>query len=203
MFITSKSRHDLPSSSTRIQYFQSCLKRTVQRLRCLANYEALRFSNPISSLGDRLVSKMKERSASSNGKYVAVHLRFEEDMVAFSCCVYDGGKQEKDDMDAASERGWKGKFTRPGHKIQPGFLRTNGKCPLTPLEVGLMLRGMGFDNTTSIYLASRKIYNFEKSMIPLLEMFPLLQTKETLATADELAPFKHLQVFFTTIIFCC
>ncbi|KAK9127987.1 hypothetical protein Syun_016784 [Stephania yunnanensis] len=53
-----------------------------------------------------------------------------------------------------------------------------------------MLRGMGFDNTTSIYLANGKIYNSEKSMIPLLEMFPLLQTKETLATADELAPFK-------------
>ncbi|KAK9151031.1 hypothetical protein Syun_009340 [Stephania yunnanensis] len=28
MFITSKSRHGLPSSSTRIQYFQSCLKRS-------------------------------------------------------------------------------------------------------------------------------------------------------------------------------
>ncbi|KAK9091639.1 hypothetical protein Sjap_024816 [Stephania japonica] len=163
----------------------------VQRLRCLANYEALRFSNPIASLGESLVSRMKERSTSSNGKYVAVHLRYEEDMVAFSCCVYDGGKQEKDDMDAARERGWKGKFTRPGRKIQPGLLRTNGKCPLTPLEVGLMLRGMGFDNTTSIYLASGKIYNSEKNMIPLLEMFPLLQTKETLATAEELAPFKN------------
>ncbi|KAK9169299.1 hypothetical protein Syun_001439 [Stephania yunnanensis] len=127
------------------------------------------------------------------------------DMVAFSCCVYDGVKQEKDDMDATRERGWKGKFTRPGRKIQPGFLRTNGKCPLTPLEitlllcltifpqaVGLMLRGTGFDNTTSIYLASGKIYNSEKNMIPLLEMFPLLQTKETLAIADELAPFKMM-----------
>ncbi|KAL0295739.1 UNVERIFIED_CONTAM: protein ESMERALDA 1 [Sesamum calycinum] len=28
-------------------------------------------------------------------------------------------------------------------------------------------------------------------MAPLLEMFPLLQTKETLASADELAPFQN------------
>ena len=53
-----------------------------------------------------------------------------------------------------------------------------------------MLRGMGFNNNTVIYLASGKIYAGERTMAPLLEMFPLLQTKETLASADELAPFK-------------
>ncbi|KAI9118618.1 hypothetical protein K1719_010950 [Acacia pycnantha] len=44
---------------------------------------------------------------------------------------------------------------------------------------------------TSIYLASGKIYNAEKTMAPLLEMFPNLQTKETLAPEEELAPFKN------------
>jgi hypothetical protein len=47
-----------------------------------------------------------------------------------------------------------------------------------------MLRGLGFNNKTAIFLASRKIYKAEKSMGPLLEMFHLHQTKE------ELAPFK-------------
>jgi hypothetical protein len=56
-------------------------------------------------------------------------------MVAFSCCIYDGGDQEKADMVAARERGWKGKFTKPGRVIRPGAIRINGKCPLTPLEV--------------------------------------------------------------------
>lgn len=54
-----------------------------------------------------------------------------------------------------------------------------------------MLRGMGFSNNTSIYLASGRIYKAEKNMVPLLEMFPLLQTKETLASDEELAPFKN------------
>uniref|UniRef100_A0A6V7QYH1 O-fucosyltransferase family protein n=1 Tax=Ananas comosus var. bracteatus TaxID=296719 RepID=A0A6V7QYH1_ANACO len=163
----------------------------VQRLRCLANFEALRFSNPIATLAEKLVSRMKEQSVDNNGKYVAVHLRFEEDMVAFSCCIFDGGEAEKQDMNAARERGWRGKFTKPGRVIRPGAIRMNGKCPLTPLEVGLMLRGMGFGNNTVIYLASGKIYKAEKTMIPLLEMFPLLQTKESLASPDELAPFKN------------
>ncbi|KAL4574404.1 hypothetical protein LXL04_021233 [Taraxacum kok-saghyz] len=163
----------------------------VQRLRCLANYEALQFSRSILTIGETLVARMKDRSAHNGGKYISVHLRFEEDMVAFSCCVYDGGKKEVEDMKAAREKGWKGKFTKPGRVLQPGVNRVNGKCPLTPLEVGLMLRGMGFDKSTSIFLASGQIYNSDRYMAPLLEMFPLLQTKDMLASIQELAPYKN------------
>ncbi|KAL1203587.1 O-fucosyltransferase 4 [Cardamine amara subsp. amara] len=165
--------------------------RVVQRFRCLANNVALRFAKPILTQGETLVKKMKELSANNGGKYVSVHLRFEEDMVAFSCCVFDGGNQEKQDMIAARERGWKGKFTKPGRVIRPGANRLNGKCPLTPLEVGLMLRGMGFNKSTYIYLASGPIYSANRTMAPLLEMFPNLQTKEMLASEEELAPFKN------------
>lgn len=50
----------------------------VQRLRCLANYQALRFSSPILSIGETLVERMRKHSAINGGKYVSVHLRFEE-----------------------------------------------------------------------------------------------------------------------------
>ena len=63
-----------------------------------------------------------------------------QDMVAFSCCVFDGGDNEKKELDAAREKGWRGKFTRPGRVIRPGAIRVNGKCPLTPLEVCLYLK---------------------------------------------------------------
>lgn len=155
-----------------------------------------------------------------------------QDMVAFSCCIFDGGHKELEDMKAAREKGWKGKFTKPGRVIRPGAIRTNGKCPMTPLEVlavsafaffpairhdaslafsilyslqclvyasnsyiqqvGLMLRGMGFDRSTFIYLASGKIYDAERNMAPLLEMFPNLLTKDMLASPEELSPFKVL-----------
>uniref|UniRef100_J3N6F1 O-fucosyltransferase family protein n=2 Tax=Oryza brachyantha TaxID=4533 RepID=J3N6F1_ORYBR len=162
----------------------------IQALRCFANYEALRFSEPIRTLGANMVDRMIKKSSLTGGKYISVHLRFEEDMVAFSCCIYDGGLRENIEMENARERSWRGKFHRPGRVINPEANRRNGKCPLTPLEVGMMLRGMGFDNTTSIYVASGKIYNAEKYMSPLRQLFPLLQTKDTLTSPEELAQFK-------------
>ncbi|KAG8633076.1 hypothetical protein MANES_18G074400v8 [Manihot esculenta] len=162
----------------------------IQLLRCMANYKALRFSSPISTLAHKLVDRMIEKSSRTGGKYVSIHLRFEEDMVAFSCCVYDGGDAEKLKMDSIREIGWKRKFKRKDRVIIPGLNRIEGKCPLTPLEVGMVLRGMGFDNNTSIYLASGKIYKAERHLAPLLQMFPLLYTKESLATPDELASFE-------------
>lgn len=185
----------------------------IQGLRCLANYEALRFSKPIRALAENMVDRMVMNSSLSGGKYISVHLRFEEDMVAFSCCIYDGGEEEKREMDKARERGWRGKFNKTGRVIRPGANRINGKCPLTPLEVGMMLRGMGFDNTTSVYVASGKIYKEKKYIAPLRQLFPRLETKETIASPDELAPFKghssrlaaldytvclHSEVFVTT-----
>ncbi|KAF7824989.1 O-fucosyltransferase 9-like [Senna tora] len=162
----------------------------VQSLKCFANFRALRFSEPIRRLAEIMVDRMVKHSSQSRGKYVSVHLRFEEDMIAFSCCEYDGGEEEKHEMDIARERSWRGKFTRRNRVIRPGANRVNGKCPLTPLEVGMMLRGMGFDNTTSVYVAAGKIYKEQKYMAPLKQMFPLLHTKYTLATLEELAQFK-------------
>ncbi|KAL4272525.1 hypothetical protein GQ457_13G023110 [Hibiscus cannabinus] len=185
----------------------------VQGIRCLSNFQALRFAEPIRTLADKMVERMVKNSSHSGGKYVSVHLRFEMDMVAFSCCEYDGGEEEKHEMDIARERSWRGKFRRRGRVIRPGANRMDGKCPLTPLEVGLMLRGMGFDNNTSVFVAAGNIYKAEKYMAPLKQMFPLLETKDTLATPEELAPFKghssrlaaldytvclHSEVFVTT-----
>ncbi|KAJ7526597.1 hypothetical protein O6H91_16G014000 [Diphasiastrum complanatum] len=163
----------------------------IQQLRCRTNFEALRFAESIFNMGEVLMKRMIKHSSISNGKYMAVHLRFEEDMVAFSCCTYDGGEEEKKEMEAARERGWRGKFTRPGRVLTPGFYRIDGRCPLTPMEVGMMLRGMGFQNSTPIYIAAGKLYKEDKYMLPLRQMFPHLQTKETLLSEEELAPFKR------------
>ena len=54
----------------------------------------------------------------------------------------------------------------------------------------MMLRGMGFANDTPIYLASGKIYQADRNLMPLRKMSPLLQTKNLLATEDELAEFQ-------------
>ncbi|CAA7396812.1 unnamed protein product [Spirodela intermedia] len=207
----------LEFGAVRIAPFSSRLAHTVpanvQKLRCFANYDALRFSEPIRMLAENMIDRMVRNSSFSGGKYISVHLRFEKDMVAFSCCTYDGGKEEKREMDDAREWSWRGKFRRPHRMVKPGTVRKDGKCPLTPLEVGMILRGMGFDNTTSVYVASGKIYKEEKYMAPLRQLFPRLETKYTLASMQELAPFEghssrmaaldyalclHSEVFLTT-----
>ncbi|WJX45326.1 O-fucosyltransferase 9 [Trifolium repens] len=75
------------------------------------------------------------------------------------------------------------------------------------------LRGMGSNNTTLVYVAAGKIYKEQKYMAPLKQMFPRLQTKNTLETPEELAQFMghssrlaaldytvclHSEVFVTT-----
>jgi hypothetical protein len=64
----------------------------IQRLRCLANYEALRFADPIAKLAETLVERMIKHSSTTGGKYIAVHLRFEEvvilSFIDFSCVQY-------------------------------------------------------------------------------------------------------------------
>jgi hypothetical protein len=67
--------------------------------------------------------------------------------VAFSCCIFDGDKEEREEMNSARERGWRGKFTKRGRVIRPGAIRLNGKCPLTPLEVNYIISYIDVQST--------------------------------------------------------
>lgn len=59
----------------------------IQQLRCFTNFESLRFADSIAAVGEKLASRMKERSAKYDGKYVAIHLRFEE-VSAWLLCFF-------------------------------------------------------------------------------------------------------------------
>lgn len=50
-----------------------------QRLRCRVNYHALRFKPHIKKLSDSIVSRLR-----TQGHFMAIHLRFEMDMLAFA-----------------------------------------------------------------------------------------------------------------------
>nr|XP_019705404.1 LOW QUALITY PROTEIN: O-fucosyltransferase 29 [Elaeis guineensis] len=150
----------------------------LQKLRCRVNYHALRFTRPIQVLGQSLVKRMREMSS----RFIAVHLRFEPDMLAFSGCYYGGGEKERYELGEIRKR-W---TTLPDLSAEDE--RSRGKCPLTPHEVGLMLRALGFENDTYMYIASGDIYGGEQTLQPLKDLFPNLYTKEMLA-GDDLKPF--------------
>lgn len=72
----------------------------------------------------------------------------------------------------------------------PDKERRHGKCPLTPEEVGLMLRALGYGSDVHIYVASGEVYGGEKTLAPLKALFPNFYSKETIATKEELEPFS-------------
>ncbi|XAR59264.1 hypothetical protein NMG60_11015008 [Bertholletia excelsa] len=165
----------------------------LQRLRCKCNFHALKFVPKIKQVGALLIKRLRKYEAARSmldkqllgnylsnspleendsiggvSKYLALHLRFEVDMVAYSQCEFGG--------------------CRPISAVE---LRRLGRCPLTPEEAALVLAGLGFKRGTFIYLAGSKIYGGQSRMHPLTSLYPNLVTKEELLTPRELAPFRN------------
>lgn len=99
----------------------------LQRLRCKCNFHALKFTPEIQKVGALLVSRIRRFKAARStmidrqllgnyapvykipnpeeetSKYLALHLRFEEDMVAYSQCEFGGGETERKELQAYRE----------------------------------------------------------------------------------------------------
>ncbi|GMJ06941.1 root hair specific 17 [Hibiscus trionum] len=165
---------------TKFDYrLSNSLDTDLQKLRCRVNYHALRFTDPILEMGKLLVERMRTKAK----HFIALHLRYEPDMLAFSGCYYGGGDEERAELGAIRKR-WK-----TLHVSDPEKVRRQGKCPLTPEEIGLMLRALGFGSDVHIYVASGEVYGGEESLAPLKALFPNFHSKQTLAP-KELARFS-------------
>ncbi|XP_047169284.1 O-fucosyltransferase 39-like isoform X1 [Vigna umbellata] len=179
----------------------------IQHLRCKVNFEALIFVPHIRTLGDALISHLRypdgsagqmgyndlqevtSAGASKNtGKFVVLHLRFDKDMAAHSACDFGGGKAEKLALAKYRQVIWQGRVLNS--QFTDEELRSQGRCPMTPEEVGLLLAALGFDNSTRLYLASHKVYGGEARISTLRELFPLMEDKKSLASSDQRAQIK-------------
>lgn len=65
----------------------------LQRLRCRVNFQALKFTREIEALGNKLVHIIQEK-----GPYLALHLRYEMDMLAFSGCTRGCTEEEAEEL---------------------------------------------------------------------------------------------------------
>uniref|UniRef100_A0A453SF17 O-fucosyltransferase family protein n=1 Tax=Aegilops tauschii subsp. strangulata TaxID=200361 RepID=A0A453SF17_AEGTS len=191
----------------------------LQRLRCRCNFHALKFAPEIQKLGSLLVQRLRGVSAmqtemdtqlfGSNmldrpfgdkstddaggpSRYLALHLRFEEDMVAYSLCEFGGGDEERRELQAFRETHFPALVARLRNTtVSPEELRSQGRCPLTPEEAGLILAALGYVRGTFIYVAGSQIYGGATRLRPLTRLYPNLVTKEDILSSDELAPLKN------------
>ncbi|KAF5810858.1 putative GDP-fucose protein O-fucosyltransferase [Helianthus annuus] len=189
----------------------------LQRLRCKCNYHALKFVPKIQETGSLLIRRIRKYDGPRNKldkellgsfitdrlnaplmdreplKYIALHMRFEIDMVAYSLCEFGGGQVENTELQTYREIHFpllmqRLKMSKP---VSAEELRRSGRCPLTPEEAALVLAGLGFTSETYIYLAGSQIYGGKSRMQPLTNLYPHVITKEDLLSPSELAPFKN------------
>lgn len=80
-----------------------------------------------------------------------------QDMAAHSACDFGGGRAEKLALAKYRQVIWQGRVLNS--QFTDEELRNQGRCPLTPEEIGLLLAALGFDNTTRLYLASHKVFS--------------------------------------------
>ncbi|XP_068324427.1 O-fucosyltransferase 15-like [Pyrus communis] len=190
----------------------------LQRLRCRCNFHALQFIPKIQEVGALLLQRLRQNEshpgpldhylvgsfaepvkkqtksrAKKASRYLALHLRFEIDMVAHSLCEFGGGEEERKELEAYREIHFpaltllKKTTTLP----TPAELREEGLCPLTPEEAVLMLAALGFNRKTHVFVAGSQIYGGRSRMIALTSLYPKLVTKENLLTPTELEPFMN------------
>ncbi|KAH7515990.1 hypothetical protein FEM48_Zijuj10G0086900 [Ziziphus jujuba var. spinosa] len=154
----------------------------LQKLRCRVNFQALKFTSQIETLGYKLIRMLQEK-----GPFVALHLRYEMDMLAFSGCTHGCSKEESEELKQMryAYPWWRDK------EIDSELKRSQGLCPLTPEETILVLKALGFDKDTQIYIAAGEIYGGEGRLAALRSAFPRIVKKEKLLAPEELQQFQN------------
>ncbi|GAB2298917.1 O-fucosyltransferase 15 [Dionaea muscipula] len=190
----------------------------LQRLRCRCNFHALQFVPKIQEAGMLILQRMRQNSSQPGpldqylvgpygknsvkkkrhhtgiaSRYLALHLRFEIDMVAHSLCDFGGGEEERRELEAYREIHFPAlALLKKSKKLpSPAELRTEGLCPLAPEEAVLMLAALGFNRRTHVFLAGAQLYGGRSRLASLSSLYPNLVTKEDLLSPSEISPFSN------------
>eukprot|EP00249_Psilotum_nudum_P006251 c19584_g1_i3 orf=115-1035(-) len=133
--------------------------------RCQACYQAVRLAKHLEQEAEYILGKIPR-------PFLALHLRFEPDMIAYSRCMYDSLSNGSLKLIKAA---------RDGREPFSGDLavawRRRGKCPLTPKETAFIFHALHIPLDMPIYLAAGDEL-LERE--PFLSMYTNIYTKNTL-----------------------
>lgn len=127
-----------PAASQRLDRYPLFAKAA----RCEACYRAIRLVESLEYEAKQMIKKIPS-------PFLALHLRFEPDMIAYSQCRYlNLSKKSVDAIEGV----------RDGREVFSGELavlwRKRGKCPLTPGESAVILQALRVATNMPIYLAT-------------------------------------------------
>ncbi|GJT18159.1 O-fucosyltransferase 6-like protein [Tanacetum coccineum] len=167
----------------RIEYLEICLehKFSTPGKRCEKNYSSVRryVADPVNAYPKRSITKLILKGA----------VIFDVVSYQFRCALnyskllnLDAAFEQKNEIAKAVE-------AELEKKRNPDRERRQGRCPLTPEEVGLMLRALRYSSDVHIYVALGEVYGGEDTLSPLKALFLNIHSKDTIATKEEMTPF--------------
>lgn len=146
-----------------------------KRARCQACFRSLRLVSTLQETAEVIIRNLPRA-------FVALHLRFEPDMIAYSRCRYSNLSRESF---VSIERARGGRQVL-GESAEKSW-RRKGKCPLTPAETRFILQALRIPGSTPIYLAAGS------EVLELQELtgtYPRVLKKSNFLRADQLRGLK-------------
>ncbi|KAG6400491.1 hypothetical protein SASPL_137328 [Salvia splendens] len=156
----------------------------LQKLRCKVAFHALRFASRVQQVGNQIARRMW-----IEGPYIAVHLRIEKDVWVRTGCVT--GLGDPYDAIIANERRSNPDFLTDRLNMTRPARRLAGLCPLSALEVARFVKALGAPSSARVYIAGGEPFGGRRALQALVDEFPNVATKETLARDGELEPYVN------------
>ncbi|KAM7273343.1 hypothetical protein ACFE04_028007 [Oxalis oulophora] len=154
-----------------------------QQLRCRVAFHALQFRPEIQLLGHRMVQRLQAWGQ----PFLAYHPGLLRDTLAYHGCAELFQDVHTELIQYRRAQMIKQGIVKGEISVDSHLIRDRGSCPFMPEEAGLLLRAMGYQAKTIIYLAGSENFGGQRVLIPLRAMFPNLVDLTSLCSKQELS----------------